>query len=337
MKTVKDIYDFFQQGIDSARKDLSQLVSSDPDFMIKNTDGKVIDANMSLASEYYKVCERMVNDTLMMRLPSIDHLLYLQNIYVSLHNSSPKHTDKLRTELEYGSYDYKYRGFVYTRDCFTDSVLPICGIKQDDEEDIGTAFCIGNNRFVTAAHCIKDLKSFNLLKPDGNPFELKEVWFVKDQDMDIFDLAVLTVKEQMEIKSFRLGIPAVLDDVLIMGYPPIAGFNAILTSETATVGAYQKSSTGQVVGADKPYGISLDFFLINARVKGGNSGGPVINNCGEVIGVVVKLPLDIKSDSSNPRYDLMGYGICLPSKYVIELMQNHDVLSLSHDGKYYHI
>ena len=43
-------------------------------------------------------------------------------------------------------------------------------------------------------------------------------------------------------------------------------------------GKEQSLGTGQVIGADTPYMLQLDFFLINARVKGGNSGGPVINN-----------------------------------------------------------
>ena len=143
------------------------------------------------------------------------------------------------------------------------------------------------------------------------------------------------VKEQMDLPAFMIGEPAVLDDVLVMGYPPVSGFNAIQTAETATVGAYQKASTGQVIGADTPYMLQLDFFLINARVKGGNSGGPVINNGGQVIGVVVKLPFDSQSDSNNPRYDLMGYGVCLPSKYIEQLINNPEIMQLRYEDGYY--
>lgn len=35
MKTVKEIYDFFQQSVSAAGKDLGQLASSDSDFTIK--------------------------------------------------------------------------------------------------------------------------------------------------------------------------------------------------------------------------------------------------------------------------------------------------------------
>ena len=75
MKTVKEIYDFFQQGLDLASKDLSQLVSSDPDFLVKNESGKVVDANMTLAASYFKVCEKMVDDLLMVRIPNDKNLV----------------------------------------------------------------------------------------------------------------------------------------------------------------------------------------------------------------------------------------------------------------------
>lgn len=63
----------------------------------------------------------------------------------------------------------------------------------------------------------------------------------------------------------------------------------------------------------------------------------MINNGGQVIGVVVRLPFDSQSDSNNPRYDLMGYGVCLPAKYINELMQNPEVLPLACEGGFYHI
>lgn len=83
------------------------------------------------------------------------------------------------------------------------------------------------------------------------------------------------------------------------------------------------------------YRTQMDCFLINARVKGGNSGGPVINKEGKVVGTVVALPYDLESDSSNPRYDIMGYGQCLPSKYIEELMTNPEQLPLHKEDNYY--
>lgn len=335
MKTVREIHEFFMNRKDGKELSLSDFMNTVPGFIVEKYETGGENCNWTMAQEYYRICEKMCDDLLLVNVQP-NRTMCLGNHYIGVDNKLSDEPEAIEKLLEYGAYDFKYRGFVYTRNFFTNSVLPIDGIKQNGDGDIGTAFYIGDNRFVTAAHCVKDMRAFNILKPDGNVVELNEVWFAKDQDVDAYDLAVLTVNGQMDMPAFILSEPAVLDDVLVMGYPPISGFNAIQTSETATVGAYQKSSTGQIVGADRPYMLPLDFFLINARVKGGNSGGPVINNGGHVIGIVVKLPFDSQSDSNNPRYDLMGYGVCLPSKYIGELLRNPEVRPLTHDKGYYH-
>ena len=37
---------------------------------------------------------------------------------------------------------------------------------------------------------------------------------------------------------------------------------------------------------------------------------------------------DFQSSSDQSRYDIMGYGVCLPSKYVDALINNHDSVNL---------
>lgn len=335
MKTVKEIHDFFMKHKGDKGISLGEFMDTVPGFIVEKYETGGENCNWTMAQEYYHICEKMCDDLLLVNVQP-NRTMCLGNHYIGIDNAISDEPETIERLLEYGAYDFKYRGFVYTRNYFANSVLPIDGIKSDGSGDIGTAFYIGDNRFVTAAHCVKDLSAFNLLGPDGNPIKLNEVLFAKGQDLDAYDLAIIVVDGQMNMFPFLMGEPAILDDVLVMGYPPISGFNAIQTSETATVGAYQKSSMGQVVGAEKPYMLPMDFFLINARVKGGNSGGPVINNGGQVIGVVVKLPFDSQSDSNNPRYDLMGYGICLPSKYVEELLRNPIARPLTFEKGYYH-
>ena len=112
----------------------------------------------------------------------------------------------------------------------------------------------------------------------------------------------------------------------------------IQTVETATVGAVipqQKSAIGEVVAPAKNYFSQLDYFIINARVKGGNSGGPVINQWGKVIGTVVETPFDSQGGSASGRYDIMGYGLCLPSKYVTQIIDNPDIKKLHFTGNSY--
>lgn len=337
MLRVKEIQEFFSTPIDSGvAKSLFDLLHTVPGFVRLRDDNGAEEINWTVLQEYYTICQKMCDDMLLVNVNS-NLMIPVENKYIAVPHAVSSAPDELERMLDNGYYDFKYRGFVYTRDYYANSVLAIDGIKPDGNPDIGTAFYIGDKRFVTAAHCVKDYSKFRLLKPDGSTIMLKEVWFANGYDTNAYDFAIIIVDDEMDMPAFEMDDPAVLDDVLVMGYPQISGFNAIQTAETATVGAYQKSSTGQVVGADRSYLLQLDFFLINARVKGGNSGGPVINKTGRVVGVVVKLPFDNQSDSNAPRYDLMGYGICLPSKYIKQLMDNPEIVGLTLVGEYYRL
>ena len=335
MKTVKEIYDFFLQFFSNGGKHLSLMdfMNTVPGFLEKKEDG-IESMNVSLGMEYYRICEKMVDDLLLMRIKA-NPMMGIMTQYLAVHSANSSDPQAFITALNYGAYDFKYRGFVYTRDYFTHSVLQIEAQYEDLRLDTGTAYYIGNNLFVTAAHCVSDVARFNLLLPDSSPLALMEVWFAKGQDRNVFDLAIIRVDGELAIPSFMLDTPAVLDEVLVMGFPPIANLPSIQTAETATIGAYQKASTGQVVANTTAYRTQMDYFLINARVKGGNSGGPVINKEGKVVGTVVALPYDLESEPHNPRYDIMGYGQCLPSKYVEELLAGPEQFPLHKDGKYY--
>ncbi|HEY9656266.1 MAG TPA: trypsin-like peptidase domain-containing protein, partial [Crinalium sp.] len=118
--------------------------------------------------------------------------------------------------------------------------------------------------------------------------------------------------------------------VLSMGYPPIPGFENFLVSETGRVAAYLKSTVGQVVTRAESYLDRQDYILISARVKGGNSGGPVVSKTGQVIGVVTAVPGD------NAVTDTLGYGIAIPHQTVMYFLeqvqsQTNEVQRLSYE------
>ena len=188
--------------------------------------------------------------------------------------------------------------------------------------------------FVTAAHCVKGLENFNILMPNNSPLQLSEVWYAKEMSLDDYDLAIIRCTEVPKtLRAFKMKNPCVLDEIMTMGYPPIPGLNPVLISETASVASYvngrQKASTGQVVAEVGSYMSTLDFFVITARVKGGNSGSPVINRDGYVVGTVFQIPFDSQGGVDGGRYDIMGYGICLPSKYIMDLINQHEAHNLN--------
>ena len=329
---------FFKQALNNGKTSLPLMEFLEGVSGFNETGDNGADMmNVSLGMEYYQICEKMADDFLLLRIkPNV--VMPLSSEYLGVHEVNSTDPQAFIRELDYGLYDFKYRGFTYTYEHFKESVVPIEGFKHDGKADIGTAYYIGDRYFVTAAHCVTGLQRFNLLKGDGTPYALKEVWFAAGQNLEDYDLAVLWADEEPACPALWLGEPAVLDEILTMGYPPIPCFNLLLTAETVTVANYgkiqRKAVTGQVVGNSNTYFNQLDYFLISARVKGGNSGGPVINNEGKVVGTVIEIPFDSEGGSDSGRYDIMGFGVCLPSKYVDGLLANPDAKSLVSDNGY---
>lgn len=100
-----------------------------------------------------------------------------------------------------------------------------------------------------------------------------------------------------------------------MGYPPIQGFETPLVAETAQIAAILKSSVGKIVCEARAYLDGNDYLLLSARVKGGNSGGPIVGKLGQVLGVITHFPAD-----ASGRPDLLGYAAALPSAKIQALI-----------------
>jgi hypothetical protein len=189
MKTVKDIRDFFLQGIHKGRAStLDEFLRTLPGYVTPAQEGlETID--MSIAQSYYQICEKMVADNLLVKVESYPMMCF-KNKYIGVHEVNSSNPNAFIHELDYGVYDFKYRGFAYTCECLTDSVLYIVGINMKGDPDIGTAYYIGNNMVVTAAHCVDCFKSFTLHLSNHQEVSLREVWYAKGQDRQDYDLAV---------------------------------------------------------------------------------------------------------------------------------------------------
>lgn len=150
---VKRIYEFFHDNPKLEKhKTLSDFMDTIPGFTIEGADG-LDRIDMNLANHVSAICKQMANDMLLIPI-NVNSSFCLPDVYFSIGESNIGDYETFLQELEYGSYDFKYQGFVYTRNWFEKSIIPIVGKKENEDEDIGSAYYIGDNMFVTAAHCV---------------------------------------------------------------------------------------------------------------------------------------------------------------------------------------
>jgi serine protease Do len=117
---------------------------------------------------------------------------------------------------------------------------------------------------------------------------------------------------------FRITDHQITEEVLCLGYPPIPGFRSILVAETGEVSANLRAVAGSVVSADSSYLDSERYVLVSNRIKGGNSGGPVVNKKGYVVGMVTST--SVNAHDSSKVADL-GYGLLTPKSSMLELLK----------------
>lgn len=148
---------------------------------------------------------------------------------------------------------------------------------------MGTGFVIPTHdpsamTVITNFHVIANTRSIQVDLPSahGPAVSLANVQVVRVDPKT--DLAVIQVPR---IAAKGTGLPLAPapvragEEVVILGFPYVDASSPTLTVERGDVTAVQR-----VVG-------ETDYVQTNANVNPGNSGGPVLNACGQVVGVVV--------------------------------------------------
>lgn len=221
---------------------------------------------------------------------------------------------------EYGAYDFTALGFTEIVHRFSPSVikLSVKSIGCSEQEVSGTGFLIENNRMVTAAHCLPPNSNVRIdnWESDKNPIKSIKTFAITDParpvltTRSLIDLAIIEFESDpfLEVPKFRLWGAGVLDDCLVMGYPNIDGFDF-----------YQIAGTGQIINEHFSYNRKQNMVFVDVRVKGGNSGGPIINRLGKVIGVITNA--ESESEESLGR---LGYALATPAQTLLDLVNALD-------------
>jgi len=147
--------------------------------------------------------------------------------------------------------------------------------KTVSSEGLGSGFMISDNQIITAAHVVQVAEKLNVKFSDGEIIPAKVITSFNTADVALLELIwprknAITVKlgdsDKAKIGSrvFVVGAPFGLSHSLSSGY-----VSGILKDEESK----------------NPFTIS-EFIQTDAAINTGNSGGPMFNMQGEVIGIV---------------------------------------------------
>lgn len=133
------------------------------------------------------------------------------------------------------------------------------------------------------------------------------------------DVAILKMTEKHTYPTIRIGDDQdmrVGDQVYVLGYPAVATFHPLISEESVS----EASLTTGLVSAKKNMKDGWEVLQIDAAITHGNSGGPVMNDKGEVIGLATFGSID-----QQRKQEVQGMNFIVPATIVNEFLEKADI------------
>jgi S1-C subfamily serine protease len=161
------------------------------------------------------------------------------------------------------------------------AVLKVRAVARSCDRGIeGTAFVYARERLLTNAHVVAGADQVQVQTPTG-PLTAHVVLFDPARDIAVLWVPGLTARPLPMASS----IATSGQDAIVLGYPQDGPFDV----RPARVRDRERISGHDIYGQ---LSVDRDIYTIRSVVRAGNSGGPLIDTSGRVLGIVFASALD---------------------------------------------
>jgi S1-C subfamily serine protease len=161
------------------------------------------------------------------------------------------------------------------------SVVKIRGVAPSCQKVLeGTGFVVGPNRVMSNAHVVAGSDSVTV-EVDGQTYDASVVSYDPEADISILDVPNL---QSAPLQFVQGGAPTGTD-AIVMGYPGGGDFVATPARVREII---------ELNGPDiyRTATVTREVYTIRGTVRQGNSGGPMLDRSGKVLGVVFGAAVD---------------------------------------------
>jgi S1-C subfamily serine protease len=184
--------------------------------------------------------------------------------------------------------------------------------KRVPVQSLGSGVVVHKDGFIaTNAHVVKDAEVIRVSFLDGREYDAKVIYSNKNEELAL-------IKIESPTEEFKAITIAGSDD-LMMGETVVAVGNPF--------GFQHSVSTGVVSALNRSIKSKLETEIseviqTDAAINQGNSGGPLLNICGDLIG--------INTSIVTPSGGSAGLGFAIPSSRVVRMIDRilYNVISL---------
>lgn len=228
----------------------------------------------------------------------------------------PKATTPLRYRFEAGK---KYQYMISSKVEVGDTTLDITGstfvtaspasppAANEAEKPTATAFVVhADGYLITCAHVVQDAETLEVALA-GKSYPAKVVGVEEQTDLALLKIEAGSLRPLPLANSEAVEVGV---EVRALGYPL-----------SSLLGESLKVTRGSISGIDQREGHKV--FQIDATVNPGNSGGPLLNSQGQVVGVV---------DSKLLAAAVSNVGFAVPINYAKRLLGEHDLAGVTSKG-----